>query len=1208
VDLRELRLVWNKTQLRDDSILLHELGITDSSTLVCLIVPSGTADTSPPKSPKPAAPAPAPSPAASCSAPRPRPTPLNLAQGRELTAEVAKGCVAAVQSLNSKAHAAVDESSTDEGMLSIVYDAGLIAGGEDALPEIADLGTAQQQSVVRLFVEPLEPCTTAWVCRNPAAFFAVGVKRPEGVAGPAHLSSVRGALTEVLAACVLGMRGSGLAWPERGWWGEADFTQRFMRTSDENDVGIVAVGLSAVDAIGLAQRLSGAGIDAVVYGPPSAVEGKSASVSSRFERAGLAVSPFPRFFPRIAMPGNNRRDALASSLPKSSWPSPSEIEAPELLPGEDESAPVSSSSSARHTVVPVDKTVASAIDTPVGGSSCWSVSARPPGDDPGKGSPTREAAEASWDVEECDGVDGGVSMRAVRNAIEHAVLQGDHRGGHPAQFDLTERGFEGSMPHHMEGLWLQYRRGRRSEGHGLVASNITRRDADVIAARLAESGLVAFLHCAEDADGLVTSSLPLTVAPSSVPSAVEHPGAPPSSRVQAIDLLFLRITLMYRQAKSDESSHGPGGDSRLSHPRSFLDFVRGLYEVHPKAFMLSQSTSEQALSTLPREVWTEATVAHPGDRPTECGIMFEPFAAGDVVITLPCGHAFLDHAVSRWLKDHITCPTCRSTLRKAPNKLLLAAGLAEPRLIPADADPITGLRPSAIPLTRTSSFGLSAGPAMAYAGGLNPRVPKQLRRANPALCAIADAIVTGDAKKWEFVQTLVLPMLESSLHSISSSVDAIWRNMAGGGRPMHLSDALEAGGVDLDADSEAFARRVFELVLNKGPYPGVAESLGFDSEGHWHPPDVPLAVTAITTIPDSPPLPADHDYGLHYGPAMTFVNSLEPEEASSRRQALHHLDEQLRGLAALILLQNEELWITVGEGLIAEFEKTRYTIRPAVADMYRGGRDPSRVLGLLDRSFGGFHGNKMCVLRLLELVEAGEVGLHNVVMDEMLPFGPRLRFYDALICSIALALAAIPRESKIELLGGSEIISLDPTHPRVAVLSKLVNHLELTPGVLGDCVEQLHRGQRCASQVTASSTGLGKAVARRLLECTRKLEGCEELAASVAALGGRVGYSGIESTMGTFGFYQRLLTGATDPSKRTLKLSNEKVRRALRYDEPEFARVVHSLGFVKDVHPTSGEEVLRMNNAGAARLAASALYLTPQGLQDDPLVATKPWF
>jgi hypothetical protein len=46
----------------------------------------------------------------------------------------------------------------------------------------------------------------------------------------------------------------------------------------------------------------------------------------------------------------------------------------------------------------------------------------------------------------------------------------------------------------------------------------------------------------------------------------------------------------------------------------------------------------------------------------DCSISQEPFTESDVAIILPCGHAYREQLILKWLRSHNTCPVCRVSL------------------------------------------------------------------------------------------------------------------------------------------------------------------------------------------------------------------------------------------------------------------------------------------------------------------------------------------------------------------------------------------------------------------------------------------------------------------------------------------------------------------------------------------------------------------
>lgn len=46
-----------------------------------------------------------------------------------------------------------------------------------------------------------------------------------------------------------------------------------------------------------------------------------------------------------------------------------------------------------------------------------------------------------------------------------------------------------------------------------------------------------------------------------------------------------------------------------------------------------------------------------------CPVCLAEFEEGDVLLQLPCRHAFHAECIESWLKRHVTCPTCRCLLQ-----------------------------------------------------------------------------------------------------------------------------------------------------------------------------------------------------------------------------------------------------------------------------------------------------------------------------------------------------------------------------------------------------------------------------------------------------------------------------------------------------------------------------------------------------------------
>lgn len=95
------------------------------------------------------------------------------------------------------------------------------------------------------------------------------------------------------------------------------------------------------------------------------------------------------------------------------------------------------------------------------------------------------------------------------------------------------------------------------------------------------------------------------------------------------------------------------------------DYAMGNISNIIEQLMASDPTaqSEPASKTAVRRLCTTIDIGQSHvDDGWECAIHKEPFGLGEVATRLPCGHIFLETAISRWLEDHHSCPVCRFNL------------------------------------------------------------------------------------------------------------------------------------------------------------------------------------------------------------------------------------------------------------------------------------------------------------------------------------------------------------------------------------------------------------------------------------------------------------------------------------------------------------------------------------------------------------------
>ena len=89
--------------------------------------------------------------------------------------------------------------------------------------------------------------------------------------------------------------------------------------------------------------------------------------------------------------------------------------------------------------------------------------------------------------------------------------------------------------------------------------------------------------------------------------------------------------------------------------------ITNLMEVNPQSNAAPPAT-EEALQKLERKEVNKAMLD--GESKVECPICIDDMKEGDQAIYLPCKHWFHEDCVVLWLKEHNTCPICRSAIEK----------------------------------------------------------------------------------------------------------------------------------------------------------------------------------------------------------------------------------------------------------------------------------------------------------------------------------------------------------------------------------------------------------------------------------------------------------------------------------------------------------------------------------------------------------------
>ncbi|RGP76778.1 ring finger [Fusarium longipes] len=89
--------------------------------------------------------------------------------------------------------------------------------------------------------------------------------------------------------------------------------------------------------------------------------------------------------------------------------------------------------------------------------------------------------------------------------------------------------------------------------------------------------------------------------------------------------------------------------------------ITGLMEANPQS-NAAPPASEEALRNLERKPVNKEMLGSEGK--AECTICIDEMKEGDMATFLPCSHWFHEECVTLWLKEHNTCPICRTPIEK----------------------------------------------------------------------------------------------------------------------------------------------------------------------------------------------------------------------------------------------------------------------------------------------------------------------------------------------------------------------------------------------------------------------------------------------------------------------------------------------------------------------------------------------------------------
>lgn len=136
--------------------------------------------------------------------------------------------------------------------------------------------------------------------------------------------------------------------------------------------------------------------------------------------------------------------------------------------------------------------------------------------------------------------------------------------------------------------------------------------------------------------------------------------------------------------------------------------ITQLMEANPQS-NAAPPASEQALQSLDRRPVDREMLK--GESKTECTICIDELKIGDTAVFLPCKHWFHEDCVVLWLKEHNTCPICRTPIEKRGGNDAGSTGQPDS----AGSPNATGSRPWPVPHNPSSTDSASG------AGNEGPR-------------------------------------------------------------------------------------------------------------------------------------------------------------------------------------------------------------------------------------------------------------------------------------------------------------------------------------------------------------------------------------------------------------------------------------------------------------------------------------------------------
>ena len=100
--------------------------------------------------------------------------------------------------------------------------------------------------------------------------------------------------------------------------------------------------------------------------------------------------------------------------------------------------------------------------------------------------------------------------------------------------------------------------------------------------------------------------------------------------------------------------------TQVQHVQNVME--ASLYDRSPVRTVITPEAMQELLETA-TSIYAYNALHEDEDTSNCCPITQSEFAAGDAVLTLPCGHTFMQDAIQTWLeKERAECPVCRHPL------------------------------------------------------------------------------------------------------------------------------------------------------------------------------------------------------------------------------------------------------------------------------------------------------------------------------------------------------------------------------------------------------------------------------------------------------------------------------------------------------------------------------------------------------------------